>query len=79
MISGSWEYHVVAGPVTRNGEPPDTKTFFEERYYKVKAMNGGQVKHILVSEKRVEKDGWGWLGKYLNGLTPEKVPDVIDA
>ena len=78
MISGPWEYHVVAGPVTRNGEPPKTQTYFEERYYKIKAINSGQIKYVMVNEKRVEKEGWGWLGTYLCRLTLDQVPEVID-
>lgn len=78
MIAGPWEYHVVAGPVTRDGNPLTDKTFLAERYYKVQATCAGQTRFILVNEKRVEKEGWGWFGPYLCQFTPEKLPAFVD-
>ena len=77
MTAGPWEYHIVAGPVTRDGGTPNVVG--EERFFKVTATCDGRTKHILVDEKRVEHDGWNWFGPYLARLTPEKVPDEIGA
>ena len=75
MTAGPWEYHIVAGPIVRNGD----KAINMERFYKVEATCDGRTKYILVNEKRVERDGWNWFGPYLARLTPDKVPDEISA
>ena len=61
--------------MTRSGGTPNLVG--EERFFKVEATCDGRTKHILVSEQRVERDGWKWLGSYLARLTPKKVPDEI--